>query len=158
MLGGTGMVVISLMGLPNLFFHLGVLSKGAEASFRYSIYDATLQVLYTPVPGQVRARAKTVIDGILKPLATGAGGLTITIVVEGLGLAPDKLSYLVGVLIAAWMALILAIRREYVAQLLATLRRRRLDFSASSLTFKPAASRATMKAASWPSSVATTRK
>ncbi len=133
MLGAGGMLAVSIMGLPMLF-QLGVLSKGAEASFRYSIYDATLQVLYTPVPGQVRARAKTVIDGILKPLATGTGGLTITLVVEGLGMAPDKLSYAVGVLIAAWIALILAIRREYVAQLLATLRRRRLDFTDASLS------------------------
>lgn len=114
-------------------FWAAVFAKGAENSFRYSIYDATMQVIYTPVPGHVRGRAKTFIDGILKPWAGGIAGAAIVVLVDKLERPITDLSWLALGLISLWMVLILRIRSEYVAQLLASLRRRRLDFSEKEL-------------------------
>ena len=118
----------------NLAFAFAVATKGAENAFRYSIYDATMQVIYTPVPGNVRGRAKTFIDGILKPWAGGIAGGVIVLFTGPLNLPLKQLSYVAGGLTCVWIALVLAIRREYVTQLLTTLRKRRLDFSEKELT------------------------
>lgn len=139
-------VVVSLLVLPIFLlggsigmaiglgvFTLAVFSKGAENSFRYSIYDATMQVIYTPVPGHVRGRAKTFIDGILKPWAGGVAGACIAITVGALGRPVTDLAWLGIALTALWIFLILRIRREYVSELLSSLRRRRLDFSEKEL-------------------------
>jgi AAA family ATP:ADP antiporter len=135
-------VVVSLLVLPMSLlagtfgmaiglaaFSMSVFAKGAENSFRYSIYDATMQVIYTPVPGHLRGRAKTLIDGVLKPWAGGVAGLTIALFVDLLDLRVTRLSFVALACTAVWILFILRIRGEYVTQLLASLRRRRLDFS-----------------------------
>lgn len=104
-------------------------AKGAENIFRYTVNDATMQLLYVPVPSHQRGRAKAFIDGILKPGSIGISGL----VLFGLGtlMSPEKfvvkLAYLDVVLLGAWLALVLSIRKEYVKSLINTLRSRRLD-------------------------------
>lgn len=130
LMGSVGMMLVA----GNLAFAFAVATKGAENSFRYSIYDATMQVIYTPVPGNVRGRAKTFIDGILKPWAGGIAGGVIVLFTGPLNLPLKQLSYVAGGLTCVWIALVLAIRREYVTQLLTTLRKRRLDFSEKELS------------------------
>src|SRR5690606_27401932 len=104
--GSTGMVI----GMSA--FYLAVFSKGAENSFRCSIYDATMQVIYTPVPGHVRGRAKTFIDGILKPWAGGVAGGVITVVVGPLARPVTDLAWVALGLTTLWIFLILRIRKE----------------------------------------------
>lgn len=114
-------------------FYCAIFTKGAENAFRYSIYDATMQVIYTPVPSHVRGRAKTFIDGIVKPIAGGIAGAAMVAIVGPLKLPITSLAFVAAGLTTLWLLLILLIRREYVTQLLATLRRRRLDFSEKTL-------------------------
>ncbi len=141
-------VVVSLLVLPAMLllglsgmittvvgtaFVWAVYTKGCENSFRYSIYDATMQVIYTPVPGHVRGRAKTFIDGIVKPVSGGIAGGAMVALVGPLGLPLTALAFVAAALTGLWIALILLIRREYVTELLNTLRKRRLDFSEKTL-------------------------
>jgi AAA family ATP:ADP antiporter len=128
LLGMGGMIV----GLGTAFA-CAVFTKGAENAFRYSIYDATMQVIYTPVPTHIRGRAKTFIDGIVKPVAGGFAGAAMVAIVGPLKLPITSIAFLAAMLTSAWIVLILLIRREYVTQLLATLRKRRLDFSEKTL-------------------------
>lgn len=134
LLGLTGMLV----GVASVFA-CAVFTKGAENSFRYSITDATMQVLYTPVSSQARGRAKTFIDGIIKPLAGGLAGGAMVLLVGPLNLPVSSLAVVAVVLVVCWGGLILMIRREYVRELLSTLRKRRLDFSDKSLVITDAA-------------------
>ncbi len=134
LIGTVGTITARLLQQAAWMFPLAVYAKGAENSFRYSIYDATMQVIYTPVPGHVRGRAKTFIDGILKPWSQAFAGVFMAVVVTGLALDLSILSYMAFALVLAWCGLVLAIRREYVAQLLETLRKRRLDFSQGALS------------------------
>jgi len=120
-------------------FLCAVFTKGAENSFRYSITDATMQVLYTPVPAQARGRAKTFIDGVIKPMAGGLAGAAMVLIVGPLKLPLESLAIFAVVLVAGWIGLVLLIRREYIKELLATLRRRRLNFSDKSLVINDAA-------------------
>ncbi len=145
-------VVVSLLLLPltlliGLFSMLGqvvnvfiaaVATKGAENSFRYSIYDATMQVLYTPVPSSLRGRAKTFIDGIIKPFAGGVAGAAMVLLVGPLHLPLTSLAAVAVGLVVCWIVLIWRIQGEYVKELLATLRKRKLDFSDRSLVINDA--------------------
>lgn len=132
--GVTGIILGVLNIIPAaLTFTFTLLSKGAENSFRYSIYDSTMQVIYTPVSTQMRVRAKTIIDGILKPWATGISGLLMVLVVKVLGISVGYLAGIASVLTLCWVMLVLRIRKEYVGQLIATLRQRRLDFNDNTL-------------------------
>jgi AAA family ATP:ADP antiporter len=127
--GMAGMIA----GVMFSAFVWAVYTKGAENAFRYSIYDATMQVIYAPVPGHVRGRAKTFIDGIVKPIAGGFAGAAMVAIVGPLKLPITSLAWVAGTLTAAWIVLILLIKREYVHELLNTLRKRRLDFSEKTL-------------------------
>jgi HEAT repeat protein/MFS family permease len=115
------------------------LTKGSEVALRYTVNDTTLQLLYLPLPTQVRGRAKAVIDGILKPVSIGAAGLFLVILVGnpfldtltgtdfGFGLGVYDLSWLVAAALIGWIVSLLFLRREYFKSLLETLQRRRLN-------------------------------
>ena len=107
------------------------LVKGAENVFRYTINDATMQLLYVPVPSHRRGRAKAFIDGIIKPGSIAASGLILygvgrSVAVEQLAF---NLAYVDLALLVGWLGLVLVVRREYVRSLIDTLRSHRLDLS-----------------------------
>ncbi|RMG16907.1 MAG: MFS transporter [Deltaproteobacteria bacterium] len=109
-------------------------AKGADAVFRYTVNDATTQLLYLPVPAQNRLKAKAFIDGILKPVAYGSTGLLLALGVAtfpGLNDRVHLLSFVTVSLGLAWLGLVFGIRKEYVRSLMETLRRRRLNLGES---------------------------
>jgi ATP/ADP translocase len=101
-------------------------AKGSDNVIRYTINDATTQLLYLPVPAQVRGAAKATIDGVLKPGSIALAGLLLLGYRElGLGARPTAIITLV--LIAGWMTGLASLRNQYVRSLQDTLRQRRLD-------------------------------
>ncbi len=133
MLFGNSWVLLAGGGLWAVTF-----TQAAQTSFRYSIYDATMQVLYTPVPANVRGRAKSFIDGILKPAAIGGAGFLMWLLGNKLQLSVASMAWVVTGLLCVWVGLVLSIKREYVRELLSTLRKRRLDFDHASLIISDA--------------------
>lgn len=130
LLGG----VVSLLMVPMIpAIVAATLTKGAENTFRYTINDATMQLLYVPVPTHQRGRAKAFIDGILKPIAIGLSGLLILGLSRVFGeerVAMD-LAFIDLALLTGWLVLVFSIRSEYVRSLLETLRSRRLNVDGS---------------------------
>ena len=112
------------------------LAKGTENSLRYSLYDATMQVLYTAVPSDIRGRAKALIDGNLKPIASGFAGGLLLLLVRQFGMPVNQLYWVAMGFIIIWVALVLGLKREYLRQLMATLRKGRLKFDDSQLTIE----------------------
>ncbi|MCA9549459.1 MAG: MFS transporter [Myxococcales bacterium] len=107
------------------------IAKGAEVVFRYTVNDATMNLLYIPVPAHHRGRAKAFIDGILKPVSIGASGVVMFVLGRWVGadrLAHD-LAWLDLVMLSVWVLMVVGIRKEYVRSLIDTLRSRRLDLS-----------------------------
>ncbi len=130
LLSGTGALLVASFtaAIPALL--ASTLAKGAENVFRYTVNDATMQLLYVPVAARLRARAKALIDGVVKPVSVGISGLAILALTRVFGAAEvaRDLAWLDLLLIAGWIALVLGIRKEYVRSLIGTLRTRRLDF------------------------------
>ena len=107
------------------------LAKGSDTVFRYTINDASMQLLYVPVPPHVRGRAKAFIDGVLKPTAIAATG-AVLLFYKQLGGQGRPLTFAVLTLVALWVALLVRARGEYVRGLVESLERRHLDLSGTS--------------------------
>lgn len=121
-----GVLSSLVLSVPSLV--TSTLSKGAENIFRYTVNDASTQLLYFPVPTDRRGRAKATIDGVLKPLSIGLAGLCLF----GMGTlfsplqVATHLSGAIGVFLLGWISLVLSMRKHYVQALLDSLQRRRL--------------------------------
>src|SRR5213080_5020592 len=63
--------------VPNPGLFVASLAKGSDTIFRYTINDASMQLLYVPVQPSVRGRAKAFIDGVLKPTAIALAGFVL---------------------------------------------------------------------------------
>lgn len=107
------------------------IAKGADTLFRYSVNDATTQILYLPVPAQARVQAKAFIDGVVKPCAIGAAGLSLAAYKAWLGGAPRTVGIMSLVLTAAWVAVVLKLRQHYIKSLQDNLKSRRLDLESA---------------------------
>jgi AAA family ATP:ADP antiporter len=105
------------------------LTKGADTLFRYSVNDATTQILYLPVPSQARVAAKAFIDGVVKPTAIGLAGVTLKIWGAVVGKDPYRLAWISLVLGGAWLAVVSSLRSRYIKTLQENLKNRRLDLA-----------------------------
>lgn len=115
---------IAILAVPALWS--ATLLKGGDAVFRYTVNDATVQLLYLPVPAQFRGRAKAFIDGIMRPVAIGTAGVILAWVLPALH--PGALGWILVTFIIAWVLFAVGARKQYYRSLMSTLQRRRLHF------------------------------
>lgn len=108
-----------------------------DQSLRFSVDKATYELLYLPLPPAMRPAVKGTIDMVFNRGADAVGGLLLGLATQGFhlgivglpgagfglrGIAATNL-----VLIAAWVAAALRVRRGYVDALRDSVRRHRLD-------------------------------
>jgi ATP/ADP translocase/HEAT repeat protein len=106
-------------------------TKGADTLFRYSVNDATTQILYLPVPSPVRVAAKAFIDGVVKPFSIGLAGLALAGYRTFLGGDPYRLAYFTLILSGVWLAIVAGLRTKYLQSLQHNLKNRSLDFESA---------------------------
>ncbi|MBL8952715.1 MAG: MFS transporter [Myxococcaceae bacterium] len=107
------------------------MAKGADTLFRYSINDATTQILYLPVPAQARAAAKAFIDSVIKPMAIGLAGLALAGYRAWGGGDPYRLAWLSLVLSGAWIAVVVGLRSKYIKSLQDNVKNKKLDLESA---------------------------
>ena len=93
------------------------LAKFSEGGIRYSIWEATREVLYLPLPSQVRSRVRPLIDMFGSRLFDGLGGLLILFCTVVIQLPMRALSIFSLVIIGGWIFAVLAVKREYLETL-----------------------------------------
>ena len=125
-----GLIFVTSLGMAAFFSIWTVIAvRTADTTFRYSAERASREILYVPVPEDIKLKAKTYIDvGVEKGLgkALGAGVLALLVEVWGLGL--EQIAWVVVGLAAAWLAITVTIRREYVRTLARSIRGRFASF------------------------------
>ncbi len=123
--GSVGLLLVPLV--PGLT--AASLAKGSEHVLRYTVNDSTMQLLYNPVPSDQRGRAKSFIDGVLKPSGIGVAGIAILFMSQSMRPETFSLSLAALDLVFAlgWLVMVVAMRHRYVSSLLETLRSRRLE-------------------------------
>jgi len=99
---GAGSAMISVL-----------LLKGADGSLRHSVHRTATEVLYLPLPSDVRERFKAIIDA----LGQRGGQAVASIAILGavyVGAGPQHLAMALGLLITLWVIALLDIKRHYL--------------------------------------------
>jgi len=98
------------------------ITKGSELVIRYTVYEATTNLLYQPLPAIERRRLKAVSDGLARPAAQVAAGLLFIALNAAFAInRPDRiglLAWFVLVMGLLWVAVVVVARRKYVDALL----------------------------------------
>ena len=88
-----------------------------DTSLRYTVDKTTREILFLPLPADVKYRAKPFIDVTVDRLSKGAGALLILVLIKdwGLALTWRQLSYASLTIMALWVFFALRARAEYMA-------------------------------------------
>jgi len=133
-LGATGIIAflpfglllgsVTMLAWPGLL--AGVLLRGSDGSFKYSLDKTGRELLFLPVPLEVKKRTKVFIDVVVDRANRGfAGGLLLLCIAAGFDIR--QLSVVVIMLLAIWLTLVFFIRKEYVNAFRQALEKREID-------------------------------
>ena len=111
---GTVAILVTAGRLPTMLVAAALLLKIAESGLRYSLDQATRELLFLPVASELRMRAKAFIDVFVQRGAKGLAALLLLPVTFGL-LSVVQAGWITLVLVALWLFVIGIAAREYVA-------------------------------------------
>lgn len=101
--------------------------KLSDGSFRYSINKSGMELLYMPVPAQIKSRVKAFLDVVGDRFARGLGGGLLYLFYNTLNWSVSQIALLSGGLIGVWLLLTIIIKGEYSRSFRSALERRTLD-------------------------------
>ena len=104
-----------------------VLMRGSQQAFTYSLDKTGRELLFLPVPIEIKKRTKVFIDMFVDRFARGLAGVALLVLTMWLGLSVRALSVVVIVMLAMWLALLVMVRGEYINAFRQAIRRRELD-------------------------------
>lgn len=93
------------------------LARLGEGGVRYSLQEATREILYLPLPSAVRSRARPLIEIFGARLFEGIAGLLILLCTAFLGMSVKGLSLISIAMVSVWLVAVLAVKREYLTVL-----------------------------------------
>lgn len=88
----------------------------SDTSLRYTVDKTTREILFLPLPSDLKSRAKPFVDVTMDRLAKGVGGLLILVLIQpwGLNLTWQQLSYASLTMTALWVVAALVAKRGYL--------------------------------------------
>jgi AAA family ATP:ADP antiporter len=110
---GTAAVLAAAVLAPPLLLPAALMLKVGENGIRYSLDQATRELLFLPVPSRARLKAKATIDVFVQRFAKGAAALLLLPVFFGF-LPPIQAGWISFGLIAVWLGVTVLMRRQYV--------------------------------------------
>lgn len=112
---------LGFMFLPTIL--LASFLKISDKTLHYSLVQSSREILFLPLPAEIRVKAKLFIDVFVNRLAGAAAGCLILV----LPLSVDKLSVITLLFLGAWIVTTVALRKEYIASIKRLLIRRNVD-------------------------------
>src|SRR4029078_1224004 len=101
--------------------------KASDQVLRYSIDQATVELLFLPVPSNLNLRVKSFIDTVVYRMGDAMGGLAILFFAAFLGLTPVQLTGVVLIALCGWFWASSVARRQYVENLRDSIHQHRVD-------------------------------
>jgi len=101
--------------------------RGSDGVFRYSIDTSAVQLLYLPVPANIKVQVKSFIDTVIWKFGDGIAAVTLLIFVTKLHFTPQHISWVSLTLLVAWIAAAFVAKRQYVATLTSNIRQVRIQ-------------------------------
>lgn len=123
LLVGSGAILVAPVLISAVFL------KGSESSLEYSIDKISRELLFLPIPLNVKKRTKLFIDIFVDRWFRGVAGALLLICTTVLAISAQYLSVIVIGLVVIWIILALMARREYVHAFRLALERREIDVS-----------------------------
>ena len=98
------------------FVHIywAVYIKGADKSLAHSLNQSVRELLYIPIPPEIKYKSKVFIDMFVSKFAKGIGAVFLLIALKLFQFTYIQISYLTFIFIAAWIGCNLLITKEYV--------------------------------------------
>jgi len=92
------------------------LARILDTSLRYTVDKTSREVLFLPLPAELKYRAKPFIDVTMDRFAKGMGALMILVLIKDWGFGWDwqKLSWASLTMVGLWVITAIAARREYL--------------------------------------------
>ena len=104
--------------------------KLSDDGFSNSVNKSSLEILYLPIPIEVKNRTKAWLDMFVERVSRGVAGVIILIATAVFALNVSHISWLVLALVTPWIYLTFLLRREYVKAFQSSLARRDIDVAA----------------------------
>ena len=123
---GTAALFVSAGFFPALLLGTALFLKVGENGVRYSLEQATRELLFLPVPSQARVKAKAFIDVFVQRGAKGMAALLLLPVTFGL-ITAVQAGWISLVLIALWLGVTFIAYKEYVHSFRRVLKTRSVD-------------------------------
>ncbi|MGZ4816009.1 MAG: Npt1/Npt2 family nucleotide transporter [Terriglobales bacterium] len=121
---GTSLVLLPatmLMGSAGLLIlgtlQAAVLLRGCDQVLRYSIDRSTTELLYLPLPSQIKLKVKWFIDTVIWRLGDAGAGFSVVIFATALRLPARQLSWVALALVGIWLMAVNKARHQYVTTL-----------------------------------------
>jgi ATP/ADP translocase len=106
-----------------------------EASMRYTLNRTGMELLYMPLPPELRNRIKSFLDICVDRLARGIGGLLLLLLTAtSLDFGVQRIAVVVMALCVPWMYFSYLAKREYAVSIRKRFESRRLDFENARVT------------------------
>ena len=123
---GTVALFVAALMFPGILLTAAFMLKVGENGLRYSLDQATRELLFLPVPSAARVKAKAFIDVFVQRGAKGLAFLVLLPVTLGL-MTVVQAGWMSFVLIAIWLGVTVWTYREYVQSFRGGLRQRTVD-------------------------------
>ncbi|MFQ5926164.1 MAG: Npt1/Npt2 family nucleotide transporter [Terriglobia bacterium] len=101
--------------------------RGSINIFQYSIDRSSLELLYLPVPANIKVQVKAFIDTVIWRMGDGLAGVLVLVFAAYVGLTASQVSAVALVLVLGWLTVAFLARGQYVATLRTSIREHRLD-------------------------------
>lgn len=101
--------------------------KGSDQILRYSIDKSTVELLYLPVPSNVKLQVKSFIDTVIWRMGDGLAAVALLVFATYGGWNAQQVSWVNITFIFGWLVAAFVARRQYVATLRESIRQHRLD-------------------------------
>ncbi len=131
--GGVILVLpVALLGASSFMFVMpgliaGIVLRGSDGALKYSLDKTGRELLFMPVPLDLKKRTKTFIDMFVDRWFRGIAGGMLLLCTLVFGLTVQQISVVVIVLVVLWIILALRMRKEYVNSFRSALERREID-------------------------------
>jgi len=91
--------------------------KGGDKVIRYSIDKSATELLYLPVPANIKLQVKSFIDTVIWRFGDALADLTLLVFVTNLRFTARQISWVSLVLLVVWIGAAFVARRQYVSTL-----------------------------------------
>jgi len=100
--------------VPFALIYWALIIKGTDKSLAHSLNQSVRELLYIPIPPEIKYKAKVFIDMFVNKFAKGIGALLILLFFSALHFEIKFISLVAIIFILAWIILNLLITKEYV--------------------------------------------